>query len=136
MKLEYYSNVVDGKLQNNVRENIAKELKAFDGKRVVVTIEKIKSKRSLQQNRLWWLYITIIANELGYSKEEMHEIAKMKFLKREKVDENTGEVFPYLTSTTKLNKSEFADLVNDLIRWAAEAFNIVLPLPNEQTEIF
>lgn len=133
--LTYYSEVKDGKLQNNVRQNIAKELPAFEGKRVEIKIQRLKSKRSDQQNRLWWLYMNIISKELGYTKDEAHEIFKYKLLKREKVDENTGEVYEYLGSTTKLSKGEFADLVNELIRFCAETLKIVLPLPNEQLTI-
>lgn len=136
MKLEYFSNIKEGKLQNNVRENIAKEIKHFEGKRVHITIQKLKSTRSLQQNKLWWVYVTIMAKELGYDKEEFHEICKFKFLKRERIDENSGEVLNYLTSTTKLNKSEFSDLISELIRWAAEQFDIILPEPNTQTDLF
>ncbi len=135
MKLTYYSDVKSGKLQKNVSARIAKDLQTFEGKRVEVTMQLLKSKRSVQQNRLWWLFIGIIAKEIGYTKEEMHEICKFKFLKREKVDEATGEVFPYLASTTTLNKSDFADMVNDLIRWAAETFSISLPAPEEQADI-
>lgn len=136
MKLTYYSNVKDGKLQKNVSLQIAEEVKHFEGKRVEITIQKLKSTRSAQQNRLWWLYVTIMAKEVGYTKEEMHEILKFKFLKKEKVDEKTGEIFEYIGSTTKLSKSEFADMVTDLIRFAAETFNIVLPLPGEQAELY
>jgi len=135
MKLTYYSNVKDGKLQKNVSLQIAEEIKHFEGKRVEITIEKLKSTRSNQQNRLWWLYVTIIAKEIGYDKSEMHEILKFKFLKKEKVDEKTGEVFEYIGSTAKLNKTDFADMVNDLIRYAAETFDIILPLPGEQSEM-
>jgi len=135
MRLTYYSNVKDGKLQKNVSLQIAEELNHFEGKRVEITIEKLKSTRSTQQNRLWWLYVTIIAKEIGYDKNEMHEILKFKFLKKEKVDERTGEVFEYIGSTAKLNKTDFADMVSDLIRYAAETFDIVLPLPGEQSEM-
>ena len=133
--MEYYSNVKDNQLQTNVRKQIAKDLKQFEGKRVVIKIEKLKSTRSQQQNKYWWVMMTILSHDLGYTKEEMHEIAKFKFLKREKVDEHTGEIFEYLTSTTKLTKSEFADMTSEMIRWSAETFGIVIPLPNEQMEI-
>ena len=135
MKLAYYSNVKDGKLQKNVSLQIAEEIKHFEGKRVEITVQKLKSTRSTQQNRLWWLYVTIIAKEIGYDKNEMHEILKFKFLKKEKVDERTGEIFEYIGSTAKLNKSDFADMVTDLIRYAAETFDIILPLPGEQSEM-
>lgn len=133
--LRYYSNVINNKLQANVAKSIALDLNKFEGQRIELTIQKLKSTRSSQQNRLWWLYVGILSKELGYTKDELHEILKYKFLKREKVDEKTGEVFEYLGSTTKLNKTEFADMVNELIRWSAETFDIVLPLPNTQTEL-
>lgn len=130
--MEYFSEVKQGKLQKNVSDKIAKDLQQFDGKKIILTIAKIKSIRSLQQNKYWWACVTILSNELGYTKEEMHEILKFKFLKREKVLEITGEVFEYIESTTKLSKSEFADISSEMIRWAAQSFNIVLPIPNEQ----
>jgi hypothetical protein len=136
MTLTYYSDVKNGRLQKNVSEIIAKELRQFEGKRIELSIKKLKSKRSGQQNKLWWVYVTIIASELGYDKNEMHEILKFKFLKKEKVNEKTGEILEYIGSTTKLNKSDFADMISDLIRWAAETFDIVLPAPNEQLEIY
>lgn len=136
IKLTYYSDVKEGKLQKNVSEKIASELKCFEGKRIEITVQKLRSKRSVQQNRLYWLYATILSNEIGYSKEETHEILKFKFLKREKVDEASGQVLEYLKSTAELTKAEFADLISQTIQFAAENFNIVLPLPQEQTEIF
>lgn len=135
MKLTYYSLVREGKLQKNISLQIKNELNHFEGKRVEITIQKLSAKRSDRQNRLWWLYMGILSKELGFTKEEIHDICKFKFLKREKVDEKSGEIFEYLGSTTQLNKMEFADMVSELIRWVSETFDIVLPLPNEQMEI-
>lgn len=135
MKLTYYSIIRDGKLQKNVSLQIKNELNHFEGKKVEITIQKLSAKRSDQQNRLWWLYMNILSKELGFTKDEIHDICKFKFLKMEKVDEKSGEIFEYLGSTAKLNKMEFADLINELIRWVAETFSIILPLPNEQRDI-
>jgi len=135
LKLTYYSLVREGKLQKNISLQIKNELNHFEGKRVEITIQKLSAKRSDRQNRLWWLYMGILSKELGFTKEEIHDICKFKFLKREKVDEKSGEIFEYLGSTTQLNKMEFADMVSELIRWVSETFDIVLPLPNEQMEI-
>jgi hypothetical protein len=135
LKLTYYSLVREGKLQKNISLQIKNELNHFEGKRVEITIQKLSAKRSDQQNRLWWLYMGILSKELGFTKEEIHDICKFKFLKREKVDEKSGEIFEYLGSTTQLNKMEFADMVSELIRWVSETFDIVLPLPDEQMEI-
>ena len=135
VKHTFYSNVTGGKLQRNVSQQIVDLLPSYESKRVEITIQRLKSTRSVQQNRLWWLYINIISKDLGYTKDECHEILKYKLLKREKVDEKTGEIFEYLGSTTSLGKSEFADLVNELIRFCAETLGIVLPLPSEQLTI-
>lgn len=133
MKLEYYSEVKNGHLSKSVRNKIASELLQFEGKKVTVTIQKLKSHRSVQQNRYWWLAMTILGNELGYSREETHELMKFKFLKRERVIEKTGEILEYIESTTTLSKSDFADMVTDMVRWAA-SMGIVIPLPGEQLE--
>lgn len=137
----FFGNVdINGKLSINDKSNFVKYLKQFapinkDFTEVEILVRKRKSKRSLEQNRLWWLYITILANETGMVKEEMHEVCKFKFLQKEKVIEATGEIVKYIESTTKLNKSEFADMIAELQQWAAESLNIVLPSPVEQTEL-
>ncbi len=133
--MEYFSIVTKFQLQDNIRNQISNDIKQFEGKRVRIVIEKLKSKRSHQQNSYWWALITILSCDIGYTKEEIHQICKYKFLKREKVNEKTGEIYEYLTSTTKLNKSEFSEMTSELIRWAAEAFNIILPIPGEQLTI-
>lgn len=45
-----------------------------------VIIREHKKNRSLDQNALYWKWVTIIADELGYTKDEYHEIAKEKHL--------------------------------------------------------
>ena len=133
--LHYISNVKDGKLQSNVRAQIASELGHFNDKRVEISIKRLSAKRSDRQNRLWWLYMTILAKEIGYTKDEMHDICKWQFLKREKVNEKTGSLFYYTLSTTQLNKLEFADMVTELQHWSLLEFDIKLPLPEEQTQL-
>lgn len=134
--MEFFTSVDEnGKMQRNTSGQIAVEVAMYKKKRIKITIDIVKSNRSQQQNRLWWLYMTILSKEIGYTKEETHDICKFKFLKREKVIEATGEILPYLQSTTKLSKSEFSDMTSELIRWAAETFNIILPLPNTQIDM-
>lgn len=136
LKFHFYSNVSpEGKLQKNVTAQIVDTLQEFSGKAVEIIIKRKSAKRSDRQNRYWWVLVTILSNDLGYTKEEMHEILKYKFLKREKVDERTGLVMEYLGSTTELNKMEFADMITDLRRWSEQDLNIYLPEPNEQTEL-
>lgn len=97
---------------------------------------KSKTKdRSSMQNRYYWFCVSIVASELGYSKDELHAIIGYKFLRKEKVCEKTGEVFEYIESTTKLSTTEFMNFMDEFIKWSAESFDIVLPLPNEQLSL-
>lgn len=108
--------------------------KSFKGQRIRVEVEKYRAKRSEQQNKYFWALCTILSKELGYTKDEVCEILKFRFLKRSKIDEQTGELFEYLGSSSKLNKMEFADFTTDVIQWAA-TLNIILPTPGEQLTI-
>jgi len=45
-----------------------------------VVIREYKKDRSSSQNALYWQWLTIIGNELGETKEELHEQYKGKFL--------------------------------------------------------
>ena len=67
----------------------------------------------------------ILSTDLGYTKEECHDICKLKFLKRERFED--GIKVEYLKSTAQLTKKEFKKLVDDVIIWAAKTFSINLP---------
>ena|ERR1017187_4869655 len=103
------------------------------GKRLEVVIRP-KSARSSQQNRYFHACVSIMAKDLGYDNDEMKSIIKYKFLKREKINEITGEVFEYVQETHKLNKEDFSEFQNHLIIWSAQ-LGIILPLPEEQTNL-
>lgn len=130
-KIEFYGRVKNGAVLISKRKDFDEAVKRFEGREIEIIIQKKRYVRSVAQNRLWWLYMDILHKELGYSKEEMHNICKFRFLKREKIIESTGEVMEYLESTTRLSRTQFAETIDNLVQWAAE-MNIILPLPNEQ----
>lgn len=132
MKIETTGYLKDGHVKFRNLDRFKEELLKSGWTEFEVTICKKSKHRSTQQNRWWWSCINILSNHLGYSKDTMHEICKYKFLKRELVDEKTGEVFEYLKSTTELTTTEFSVLIESFIQWSAETFNCVLPYPNEQ----
>ena len=141
-KLELYSTVKDGKLQPSTTKQILKCLQGYEGKRVIVTIEKLSSKRSSQQNRYLHLLFTIFTeelNELGneFTMMEVKDLCKAKFALIDVFNEKTGEVLGQrIKGTSAMNKTELSDFVESVIRWAADSFGIVLPYPNEQLEAF
>ena len=133
VELTFYGHIEnDGTLKIHDLKGFKAYYQQFKGKAISIDLKLKRSSRSAEQNRLWWVYMTILSKELGYTKVEIHEICKFKFLKKEIVDEKTGEVFQLLGSTAKLSKSEFSDLVAELQQWSAETFNVDLPSPGEK----
>lgn len=128
----YFSEFKQGELLIRNRMLLQQECEKSGLKEFEVIVKSRSKSRSSQQNRYYWTCVTIVANELGYSKEEMHSIIGYKFLRREIVSDKTGEVFEYIKSTTKLTTTEFVVFVDELIKWSAESLSIVLPLPNQQ----
>jgi len=128
--------VTNGELVGISRKKLKEELAYFEGVNVELIIRKKKKHRSLQQNKLWWLYMGMLGEYLGYDKDAMHEICKFKFLKKEAVDETTGLIFEYIESTSKLSTVDFMELIEKLYQWSSETFNVTLPPPNTQVEMF
>lgn len=107
----------------------------------IITIEKKKKKRSSEVNRYWWgVVVPVIQrglNEHGYelSKDDTHEFLKSNFNFTEMVNEDTGEVLRVPKSTASLNGSDFWELIDKVIRFAAEYLNEQIKLPGEQSEM-
>ena len=70
--------------------------------------------RSSQQNNYYWNIVRILADELGYTENEMHSTIKNHF---------------EVESTKTLSTKEFASFIERLVRWSAIELNIVIPDP-------
>lgn len=141
-------------------DDIAKMAKAvlvkltFDGKKLLVTCNLYKRNRSLEQNALYWKWMTIISNELGYSKEETHKIYKEKFLlaifyrddqeyrqmshsiaaiKKTNMKEHLAirKKVIALTSTTDASTEQMCEYLTNIKYHAQGELNIQLPSPDE-----
>lgn len=84
----------------------------------VITAREFKAKRSNQQNARYWAFLTAYGEYLGYTRDEMHDICKYKFL-REVVEVNGEEVIK-LKSTPKTTTKEFAEYCEMCEMWAAQ----------------
>ena len=86
MKYEIRSIVENGILKRN-RNLLIDAINQFEGKQVIVTIEKAKKKRSNPQNSFWHgVVIPIMQQALkdtGHlmTNEQTHELLKLRFLK-------------------------------------------------------
>ena len=131
--------MVNGRLSLN-RQSLKTALLEFEGKRITITIEKAKSKRSSDQNRYYWSgVIPIIQQGLkdaGYrlSKDDTHLAMRAKFLS-EPIPMDDGTYIERFKSTTELSKSEFSDYIESIKEWAFDYLNVTIPPPNTQIEL-
>jgi hypothetical protein len=124
--LKAFGKIEKGKLVFDDKAKFLNELNNFtEGTRIIIRVEEAKDVRTNQQNKLYWTWVNILSSNIGYTKEETHNLVKYKFLLREEVIE--GESNFYLKSTTTLSKSEFSKLTDDILFWANDTFNINLP---------
>ena len=99
---------------------IGQYLKALNcDEAVEVVVKPYKRNRNNDQNALYWKWITIIGNDLGYDKDEMHELLAYKFLGLEQ-KEIDGRKFEQIRSTTKLSVGGMSEYMERVQRWAAE----------------
>jgi hypothetical protein len=140
MKIEIISKVENGRLSRN-RKLIEDTIKSFEGKEIVLSIEKKKKKRTGQQNRYLHLLFTIFANELNelgnkFTAQEVKDLCKFKFALIDVINESTGEVIGQrIQGTSEMTTTELNSFIEDVIQWAAEMFDIQLPYPNEELEM-
>jgi hypothetical protein len=113
-----------------------------DGK-YLLTAKSIK-KRSLPQNAYYHSCIVPMMKEglrnAGWddikSAHDAHEWIKEEFLKIPMVNKLTGELKNIPGSTAKLTTKEFTELIDAVIKFAAEFLFIQIPYPNEPMVMF
>ena len=141
MKLSYTGKVKQSGLHIYNRKQFDEDLNLFIDKEVVLSLENKKRKRSLHQNNFYWGVVIPIVKQglidVGYrvTIDDTHDYIKTNFIKKELVNENTGEILPSIGSTTELTTTEFMDLIAEIQQWAAEYLNVEIPDPNEQINI-
>lgn len=114
--------IVNGKLTIHNLPAFQKWYQSLKGD-VDIIVRKRRKDRTLAQNAYYWVCMTIIAEELGYLPEEIHDTFKSMFL----VD-RTGRL-PVIRSTTRLNTMEFSEYFEKCAQEAAR-LDIVLPDPD------
>ena len=105
MSLKITGNIKKGKMTLHDRESL-KDFIANNEGDVSIFIKILPKTRSAAQNNYYWTIIKSVANEIGYTEDEMHQVVKDKF----KID-----------STRNLEQDEFSDLIDKIIRYFAQA---------------
>ncbi len=107
---------------------------SLDGKEVELTLGKKKDNRTLDQNALLWAINTLIANELGWEKEDLHAYLKERFAPKRKITvKGTETIIP--KGTSQFTKEEFSEYIERIKRFAAIEMGIVIPDSDQITNL-
>jgi len=101
---------------------------------ILVTISLKKQKRSIEQNGyLWGVVYAMLADEMGLTKDEVHQMMAIMFLKIKEI-EVCGVMYAITKSTTKLKTDGMEEYLEKIRRFASMELHILIPLPNETIE--
>ena len=138
-ELTYFAKVnpETGEWEGLPRKKFRQEItRLFGGHSIEIVIHRKRKHRSVQQNRYYWLVASMLSDHTGFTKDEIHAILKSKFLRTEKVNQDSGAVYEYVKSTTELSTVEYEEYLDSVRQFAAEEFDLQIPMPNEQIEVF
>tara|TARA_Y100000356_G_C11079960_1_gene193494 strand:+ start:57 stop:446 length:390 start_codon:yes stop_codon:yes gene_type:complete len=128
--MKHIAKIINGKIVYTYPSKVERQIKKLNNTSVIVEIKKNTVKRSGALNQYYWkVVVGILTDELGYTKEEMHEVLKSKFLyKKELIGDEWIRV---AISTTKLTNKEFIDYIDKIKMFASQELSIYIPDPNE-----
>ena len=101
-----------------------------ENKIYTVEISQKRESRTLNQNRLYWLWLTCISDETGNEKEILHyEFGKMYLPKK------SGNFFDEFVekpvSTIALTTAQFTEYLNKIQVFVSSELGITLPNPED-----
>lgn len=117
---------------SDYRKQLEQILKTLSDGAHTMYVTKEKSKRSSEQNSLFWSWMELVAQEAGATREDMHDYFCKKFLQR-RVEIN-GRIETVVGGTRNLTKEQFAVFLEKVKDGAARTFGILLPDPFENPE--
>jgi hypothetical protein len=96
----------------------------------ILTFGEIKEKRTLDQNKLYWVWLNCIEMETGNDKDELHEYFKDKLLPKMRLEmfDDTYE----RRSTKNLDTAMFSEYLERIKEFARDKLNIRLLSPEEK----
>lgn len=140
-KVEIITSVVDGKFTRN-RTIVLQAISSFNNSDVILTFDKPKRKRSVNQNSYYWgLLVPLMqtgAKELWgevWSIDKAHKHLSKLFVFHESVNEKTGEISQTYKSTTENTTTEWEVYMTQIRIYLLKNFDINAPEPNESVTL-
>lgn len=112
-----------------IRENCIQALRLVDTSKKLwsVVLRKYHANRSLEQNALYWIWVSVMAEFTGYTKADMHRVFKFQFLEVEElVNPFTGEILRSEPSTAGLSVEDMSVYLNS-VQVLAGDMGVTLP---------
>lgn len=143
VKYQYVINIENGIGKIQGRKQFEADCRQLGTAKMVMTMKRYKSKRSLAQNSFYYGAILPAVRQglidLGFSHaevnlESVHELLKAKFLKRD-IANDDGLFISITLSTADLNKTEFGEYIDAIDRWAIDFLGFNLPVPEQQQKL-
>ena len=105
-------------------------ISTLEGKKVDVVVSKYRKNRTDNANKyLWGVCYQLMADELGYSVDDIHSLMKGMFLK--KVAVIKGKKYDVIQSTASLSTDDFSAYIEKIKQFASQELNLYLPNPQE-----
>ena len=104
----------------------------LEGKEVELSSKqpRLINDRSTQQNRyMWGVVYQILSDEIGYTVDEVHEIMKSLFLKKNFNFKDC--VVTAHGSTAELTTTAMEEYLDKIKSWSSSQLGIYIPEPNE-----
>lgn len=141
MKVTINTHVLNGRIDSN-RSKLSEVIAKMEGCDITITIEKTKRKRSNPQNQFYWgVVVVLITNYIVdagnvWTREDTHLCLRGMFLKTAVLVNESGECIERIRSTTELSTIEWEEYIEQIRAWAASSLGAIIPMPNEQIELF
>lgn len=113
------------------RQRAMKALSGIDTKHLWrMSLKRVTRTRTVRQNRLLYLWATVIARETGNDVADVVAAVKRMFLPVRRVDVGAMS-FAAESHTSTLDTVEFTKLLDQIHAWALTDLGISLPQPDE-----
>jgi len=127
--VKFVSTSKNGKIewQPNQVTYFSNYLRTLEGKKIVITVKKWSSQRTLPQNAyLHGVVFKTIADHTGNDLQTVKDTCKSMFASS--VDEHG---FEHRESTSQMSNERMSEFIETICRWAATDWDIYIPPPNE-----
>ena len=104
-----------------------------ESKQYTIEVRVKRHKRTIDQNRLYWAWLSCISEETGNEREYLHELFKQKYLGCQRHElHNINETVIVRRSTSSLDTKQMAEYMDKVQRFANTEIGIVLPSPDDR----